>query len=556
MTYKTYHSHRPDLDLVKTDALSYILSNPRHTAPDKPIFVDPATDQFRTFSDVQQRTKSLAYGLKRLGVKSKDVVAFMSPNSIDYAITCYAILGCGAIVSPVSAAANSSELNAQLVTSTARFLIVHSSMVNTADQALAGSKVEKVIQADGSTYKHGNETAEKLAELSPVGDLVSIDSCALKTQLAFLCFSSGTTGRAKGVMTSHANITSNMQQWTDHMPEDFTGSGISVGFLPFSHIYGLMYFCCLSVFSGATVIVMPKFELHAYLDCIQRYRPESLVLVPPVALRIAKDAMVSKFDLSSVKRIMSAAAPLSPELRRATEAKFRQLYNTDVFVYQGYGATETTPIATGVSQSRPDKKDTVGNLARNITARIVDPETLRDVKTGEAGEIWVRGPNICLGYYNDPAATNEAFVTDNQGSHWYRTGDIGTVDADGFFTVVDRIKEMIKYKGLQVVPSELEGKLLEHPLVTDSCVVGQGVEGKATELPVAFVVLALEAAGIPRDQVVAGIHEFVRERVADHKRLRGGVVVVDVIPKSASGKILRRELKSRLSNAEAPKPKI
>jgi acyl-CoA synthetase (AMP-forming)/AMP-acid ligase II len=551
MGYKEYTSQEPDLELVRSDVLSYIFSNPRNTAPDKVVLLDPITGNGRTYSEVQKRTRSLAQGLQNLGVKPNDVVAFISPNSIDYAITCYAVLGCGAVVSPVNAASTSTELEGQLTTSTARFLIAHSSMFARAEKAVSRTKVEKIIQADGQSDKYGHATAETLAGSLAAGELVSINESEVDTRLAFLCFSSGTTGKAKGVRTSHKNVTSGMQQWSTHLPEDFTGSGVSIGFLPFSHIYGLMYYCCLAMFAGSTVIVVNKFDFGSYLGYIQKYRPESLVIVPPVALRLAKDVDVPKYDLSSVKRIMSAAAPLSPELRRATEMRFKQLFSTDVFAYQAWGATETSPMITAVPQSRPDKKDTVGNVVRNVVCRLVDPETLADVEvSGEGvskpGEIWCRGPNVTFGYYANEASTQESFVVDERGNRWYRSGDIGTVDDEGFFTIVDRIKEMIKYKGLQVVPSELEGKLIEHPAVADSCVVGTWVEDQATELPVAFVVVSAEAKDVHRDQLTKEIHQHINAKVANHKRLRGGIIFVDAIPKSPSGKILRRELKETL----------
>ncbi|PMD39344.1 acetyl-CoA synthetase-like protein [Hyaloscypha variabilis F] len=553
MGYKEYASQEPDLELVRSCALSYIFSNPRNTAPDKVVFFDPITGLGRTYSEIQKRTRSLAQGLKSLGVKPNDVIAFMSPNSIDYAITCYAVLGCGAVVSPVNAASTSTELEGQLKTSTARFLIAHSSLVALAENAVLRTKVEKLIQADGQSDKHGDDTAETLAGSLVAGELDSIQESELDTRLAFLCFSSGTTGKAKGVRTSHKNVTSNMQQWSTHLPEDFTGSGVSIGFLPFSHIYGLMYYCCLAMFSGSTVIVVNKFDFGSYLGYIQKYRPESLIIVPPVALRLAKDTDIPKYDLSSVKRIMSAAAPLSPELRRATEMRLKQLFDTDVFIYQAWGATETSPMITAVPQNRPDKKDTVGNVVRNVVCRIVDPETLADVEVSgdgvsKPGEIWCRGPNVTAGYYANEASTREAFVVDEQGNRWYRSGDIGTVDDEGFFTIVDRIKEMIKYKGLQVVPSELEGKLLEHSAVADACVVGVWVEEQATELPVAFVVISAEAKDVHRHKLTKRIHQHINAKVAHHKRLRGGIIFVDAIPKSPSGKILRRELKETVKS--------
>jgi acyl-CoA synthetase (AMP-forming)/AMP-acid ligase II len=210
-------------------------------------------------------------------------------------------------------------------------------------------------------------------------------------------------------------------------------------------------------------------------------------------------------------------------------------------------------MITAVPQNRLDKKDTVGNVVRNVVCRIVDPETLADVEVSgdgvsKPGEILCRGPNVTAGYYANEASTQEAFVVDQQGNRWYRSRDIGTVHDEGFFTIVDRIKEMINYKGLQVVPSELEGKLLEHSAVADACVVGVWVEEHATELPVAFVVVSAEAKDFHLHKLTKEIHQHINAKVAHHKRLRGGIIFVDAIPKSPSGKILRRELKETVKS--------
>lgn len=304
-------------------------------------------------------------------------------------------------------------------------------------------------------------------------------------------------------------------------------------------------------------MIVAKFDLDLYLRCIQRYQPEDLALVPPVALLLAKDARLMKYDLSSVKRIMSAAAPLTPELSLAVESRFKDLYGTTVYCWQAWGLTETSPLACGVPPDRLDKRDGVGCIAPNMEFRFVDPESLVDVveRDGEGttrpAEIWVRGPNVTKGYFRNEEATRDAFYVDEEGKTWFRTGDIGTIDREGFVKIVDRIKEMIKYKGLQVIPSELEGKLICHPDVGDACVVGVWTEEQATELPLAFVVLNSEAKQKGLQVVVEDIHKWITNEVANHKRLRGGIKVVDVIAKSPSGKILRRQMKDLLRRERA-----
>ena len=352
-------------------------------------------------------------------------------------------------------------------------------------------------------------------------------------------------------MTTHKNLVSNMQQWIAHLPQECTGNLTTVACLPLSHIYGLTNFLCMSVFVGNTVVVLPRFELELYLSSIQKYRPESVSLVPPVMLLLPKHPLVEKYDLSSLKRVLSAAAPLSVELREAVEARFKKLYGTTLLGLQAWGMTETSPLGSTVPPSRPDKRHTVGNITPSMEYRVVDPETMQDTEDdadggSKPGEIWCRGPNITKGYYRNEEATKNGFARDEEGKLWFRTGDIGTIDKEGFLTMVDRIKEMIKYKGFQVIPSELEGKLLENPDIEDACVVGHWFESQATELPVGFISITAKAKARGEKAVVDSVNRWFNSRVANHKKLRGGLYVVDAIPKSPSGKILRRELKDRL----------
>lgn len=455
MPSRIYRSPYPSIQPINRDLLLHIFSNPNKTPDDKPIYIDAVTGVARSYGDIKRRTRSLAHGLRDLGVKPRDIVAFFSPNSIDYSITCYGILGCGATVSPVSAAYNPMELQAQLETSGAKCLIAHSSLLETAEKATSFDPSIRLIQADGETDKWGHPTAEHLAANCPPSPLVSIKPSEADERLSFMCFSSGTTGRAKGVMSTHKNLVSNMQQWMAHMPQDTTGTLTTVTFLPFSHIYGLNTFVCINTHAGNTAVVLSRFEPELYFQSIQKYRPESVSVVPPIMLLLAKHPLVEKYDLSSLKRIMSAAAPLSVELRQAVESRLKKLYGTDVFGMQAWGMTETSPLASAVPLNRPDKKHTVGNITPNMEYRVVDPETLQDTGTqadgsAEPGELWCRGPNVTIGYYRNEEATKSGHCTDEEGRFWFRTGDIGTIDRDGFVIIVDRIKEMIKYKGLQV----------------------------------------------------------------------------------------------------------
>ena len=301
---------------------------------------------------------------------------------------------------------------------------------------------------------------------------------------------------------------------------------------------------------GCTAVVMTRFDLPLYLSLVEKYKVQTLNLLPPVILGMVKSPLVSKekHDLSSVKKMMSAAAPLGRELQGAIESKLKREWGKEVFVLQAWGLTETSPVCTTLPMGEGNgrwlskRNGTVGNLTPSMEARIVDAESMEDVKEGEAGEIWVRGPNVCLGYYNNAEATRNGFAEDESG-RWFRTGDVGTIDGDGFVTLLDRMKEMIKYKGFQVIPSELEAKLLQHGSVVDACVVGVNVVSMATEVPVGFVVLK-EKGERERKEKGKEVKAWLEAKIAGHKKLRGGLWVVDSVPKSPSGKILRRQLKA------------
>jgi acyl-CoA synthetase (AMP-forming)/AMP-acid ligase II len=299
---------------------------------------------------------------------------------------------------------------------------------------------------------------------------------------------------------------------------------VGIAVLPFYHIYGMAVVMGVSLAVGATVVTMPRFELEPFLKVLQDAHVTKACLVPPIVLALAKHPAVDNYDLSSLERIVSGAAPMSAALEQACAARLGTV------VSQGYGMTETSPV-THISPADPDRvrAGTVGLTAPNTETRIVDVATGDDVGPGEVGEIWVRGPQVMKGYLDRPQATADMVDADG----WLRTGDIGSMDDDGYLTIVDRVKELIKYKGLQVAPAELEALLLSHPGVADAAVIPMPDE-EAGEVPKAFVV---RRTPVESAELIA----FVAERVAPHKRVRA-LAFVDAIPKSASGKILRRVL--------------
>jgi acyl-CoA synthetase (AMP-forming)/AMP-acid ligase II len=351
------------------------------------------------------------------------------------------------------------------------------------------------------------------------------------TDVVVLPYSSGTTGLPKGVMLTHRNIVANLAQLSrvehGHLKA-------LVGVLPFFHIYGMVVIMMLGLAGGGTILVMPRFDMMEFLALVQKYRVTILPLVPPIVLGLVKHPAVAQADLSSVRLVFSGAAPLGEEMARALSTRL------GCPVVQGYGMTEASPV-THLSPTRdaPFKPGSAGCIVPNTEVKIVDAGGASDAElpVGKEGELWIRGPQIMKGYLNRPGETAESI--DREG--WYHTGDVGYVDDEGFFFIVDRTKELIKYKGLQVAPAELEALLLTHPAILDAAVVRKADE-EAGEVPKAYVVLKPDetSKATPADAIMG----WVAERVAPHKRIRD-LEFIDQIPKSASGKILRRVLIDR-----------
>ncbi len=345
-----------------------------------------------------------------------------------------------------------------------------------------------------------------------------------------LPYSSGTTGIAKGVMLTHRNLVANIAQVLE--PAQIREDEKIICVLPFFHIYGMQVLMNTGLRGGATLITMPRFDLEQFLRLHQEYGITRSFVAPPIVLALAKHPLVDQFDLSALETVFSGAAPLSAEL--AMEASKR----LSCEVVQGYGMTELSPVSQ-LTPSGYFKPGSVGLTTPNTELRIVHPASGEDLGLDEDGELWIRGPQVMKGYHNNPEAT--AVTLDEEG--WLHTGDIGHIDADGHVYVVDRLKELIKYKGFQVAPAELESLLLTHEAVADAAVVGLP-DDEAGEIPVGYVVLKPNASATPEE-----LQAFVADQVATFKQLRR-VELVDAIPKSASGKILRRVLRDQAVAAD------
>ncbi len=337
-----------------------------------------------------------------------------------------------------------------------------------------------------------------------------------------LPYSSGTTGLPKGVMLTHRNLVANLTQTQATLA---TGADdVLIAVLPFFHIYGQTVIMNLGLRAGATIVTMPRFDLEQFLSLIEHRAVTRAYVVPPIALALAKHPAIDEADLSSLELIMSGAAPLGSELADQVAKR------VGCPVMQGYGMTETSPVTHLVPPDQSEGRGgKIGMPLPDTEARIVDPESGDDA---ERGELWIRGPQVMKGYLNNAEATADTI----DGDGWLHTGDVAEVDDEGHFEIVDRLKELIKYKGFQVPPAELEALLLTHPKVTDAAVIGIP-DDEAGELPKAFVV-----AG--DDVTDEEIMEFIAGQVSPQKRVRL-VERIGEIPKSASGKILRRVLAER-----------
>ena len=514
-----YSSPFPDIEIPNVALPAFVLER-ADALGDKPALIDGPTGRTLTFSGLARAVRQAAAGLAARGFKQGDVLALYSPNLPEYAVAFYATASLGGINTTVNPLYTASELAHQLQDAGARWLVTVPPLLEKAQEAVRASDVQEVFvfgEAEGATpfaNLLGSDDAPPDVAIDPAHDLVALP------------YSSGTTGLPKGVMLTHRNVVANVAQ--SAVLEQIEKDEVLIGILPFYHIYGMTVILSTALRLGATVITMPRFDLEQFLDLHQQHQITTDYLVPPIILALAKHPVVEQYDLSALRVITSGAAPLSEDLAQACAERL------GCIVKQGYGLTETSPVTHINPRDRAIKPGSVGVLAPNTACRIMDVASDGDAAEGEPGEIWIRGPQVMKGYLHSEAAT--ADVIDEDG--WFHTGDVGYVDEDGYLYVVDRVKELIKYKGYQVAPAELEAVALTHPAIADVAVIRVPDE-EAGEIPKAFVVLKPD-----EDVTETDVMDYVAERVAPYKKIRR-VEFVEEIPKTASGKILRRELIKR-----------
>ncbi|KAL6581643.1 4-coumarate--CoA ligase 3 [Orobanche minor] len=504
--------------------------------PDRMCLLVGGTGKSYTFSETYLICRRVAAGLSGLGIKKGDVVMALLQNCAEFVFTFMAASMIGAVTTTANPFCTAKEIFKQFNAANAKLIITQSQYVDklrdSGDNSVVFGVDFTVVTIDGppegclhfSVLSEANENEAPAVEIDPD------DAVALP-------FSSGTTGLPKGVILTHRSlITSIAQQVDGDNPNLFLKpDDLVLCVLPLFHIYSLNSVLLCSLRAGAGVLLMQKFDIGSLLELIQRHRVSVAAVVPPLVLALAKNPMVDNFDLSSIRMVLSGAAPLGKELEAALLSRLPQA----VFG-QGYGMTEAGPVLSmSPSFARhplPTKSGSCGNVVRNAELKVVEPESGCSLPRNHPGEICIRGPQIMKGYLNDDEATARTVDVDG----WLHTGDIGYVDDDDDVFIVDRVKELIKFKGFQVPPAELEALLISHPNIADAAVVPQ-IDEAAGEVPVAFVV---RSNGSELTEEV--VKEFISKQVVFYKRLHK-VYFIHAIPKSPAGKILRKDLRAKLA---------
>jgi len=506
---------------------------------DTSALVDGASGRTIRYSDIEPMVKAVATGLAARGLGHGDVIGLLSPNSVDYPIALFGAQLIGARVTTLNPLYTPDEISNQLVDAGASQLFCAAPLLEKAYAAVGkGAPIGRVYSIGGDDPSAGApvgggpalESFEMLLSTTGEPPSVSIDPT---TEVALIPYSSGTSGLPKGVELTHMNVVANvMQAEVEHV--NLTPEDTLVGVLPFYHIYGFTVILNIALCAGARVVTMPGFDPALFLKVLKQYDVTVAHVAPPLVGFLAKHPAVdSVLPLPRLKELFSGAAPLGQELEDAARSRL------GCIVRQGYGMTEAAPathiVPYDVATSGAAKQ-TVGTLVPGMQCKIVNTETGAVCGVGERGELCLSGPNIMVGYLNKPEATADSFDADG----FYKTGDVGYVDGDGLYYVVDRVKELIKVKGYQVPPAELEAALLGYDAIADAAVIGVA-DAKHGELPKAYVVRQAGHEALSSEDVAA----FLSDKVAEYKRIDAErVEFVDAVPKSAAGKILRKELRA------------
>ena len=531
--YSTFVVRSPYKDVQKpTTTLTQFLSSRWSEIQDKTACLDGVTGDRRTFGDYHKNIQSVSAHLQSMGVKRGDAISLQSPNHVDFLTIICAAGNLGAIVTPMNPLYKSEELEYQLKASDSSVYIYHEDFREEAEKAASryGKIQHMIMMGSGPDNSFASATSDgHIADFESMrtsSGVAKYENISIEDTL-LMPFSSGTTGLPKGVVLTHENVCVNLLQMDEADNKEQTSETITLSPLPMWHIYGFSVSLLQQALQGRTLVTMKSFDLQRYLEIIDGYSKQGASvrshIVPPIVLALAKNPLVDKYDMTSLKMLMSAAATLKDELTVECSKRL------DCKIKQAWGMSELSPVGT----CDPDDKikaGSIGPLLASTEGKIISVETGEDLPEETEGELCIRGPQVMQGYINQPEKTKETFLEGG----WLLTGDLAKYDSDGYFYILDRLKELIKYKGFQVAPAELEDVLMTHSEIIDATVIPVEDE-EAGQFPRAYVVKA-ENSKLQENEV----QDYVAGKVAPHKKLRGGVIFTDSIPKTASGKILRR----------------
>jgi acyl-CoA synthetase (AMP-forming)/AMP-acid ligase II len=533
----SFASPFPEVDIPTASVYEYLFGGIDDADLDRVALVDTKSGTEHSYRKMIARIDTFAGAMAGRGIGVGDVVGLLAPNSAAFAVAFHGILRSGATATTINVLFTAKDIAKQLTDSNAKMLVTVTPLLAQAKEAAAAVGLDDaslvVIDGPGQAESGHPNAADLLETAGPAPEV----SFAPSAHLAVLPYSSGTTGIPKGVMLTHRNLVANVAQIRPL--HGIVADDVVIAIMPFFHIYGMTVLLNAALHARARLVIMPSFDLEEFLGNIQNHKCTVGFIAPPVAVALAKHPAVGNFDLSSLQTIMSGAAPLDAELGHAVADRI------GCRVVQGYGMSELSPVSHITPFDGGQKAmgsiaplSSVGWTISNSASKIVNPETGTEINVpaeglSDPGELWFKGPNVMAGYLGNETATEET-IDDG----WLHTGDLARVDATGCVYIVDRLKELIKYKGYQVPPAELEAVLLSHPRIADAAVIGVIDTESGEEVPKAFVVKQPGA-----ELTDAEVMEFVAEEVAPYKKVRQ-VEFIDAIPKSASGKILRKDLRT------------